>query len=194
MLDELSREKISTLIKECERVCDAQLVLVTNKNSVINEPNSLYPALFSSFLISFFLLFLDSVDKVLLFEILIFSSLLLNFLFSKFPKILIFFLPTSLKTRLTYKFAYEKFKLLGYENYRNSVMIFLSIDEKISHIICGEEISTLISNSEFSVILDKFDGRDIVNLVKDVCDLCTQKIPAPKNNIDEIPREIVELK
>lgn len=194
--------EIENLIFQAEQKSEAEIVCVIAKTGLNSEILALYFSAIFAFLAGFICLFIDEISKIRLFEITLFCFLAFKILFSFVPNLVKFLVPRFLKFRLTRDFAKAKNENFGYKNFKNSVVVFLFLDEKILHILCGENVSKFISNAEFSEILKNFSLKIknenfescIENLVQEICEVCVKKFPKSGEKNAKIDESLVHLK
>ncbi|MDA3048020.1 hypothetical protein [Campylobacter sp. JMF_08 NE1] len=202
MIEQIYKDAITDKISKAEDASDAEIICVLSGEALDLEPLSWGVACTIAFVVGTALMFFQQVGKVGAFELIAIVFLLFKFLFSKFPKFLEFFIPKFFKFRLTYDFAVSKFELFGYDKIPNAVIFCVCKNEKIAHIVCGENISAKIDNSEFLQIVQEFCaqaktanfGEAVSAGIDRLCALIMAKIPHEMGDKDEIKEKIVEIK
>lgn len=156
ILNDNNKIHISKELESIQISSDVQIFTASLKRSSQYQLASCMFAVFTLFLISFFLVFMLHLDalKLLQIQLLIFFSFYI--FLEKFKNYFIKFLPKYYKHQIASQNANRLFQDLKDEISRKKILFFVSYDEKYAEILVDDEITDVIPNSHWQGILNEF--------------------------------------
>ena len=156
ILNNEQKELISKELKNLDDLNSIKFATVFTKTSGNYKLAFAMFSLVSVFIISFLLILFayKSALELIQIQILIFVGMYL--FLQKFKKFFINFLPKSCTYQLASRNAHNQFYNLKQDKTKQTIMFFVSFDEKYVEIIVDDEISKIIPNSHWQSIIDEF--------------------------------------
>ena len=204
ILTDNEKKIISQEIETLEKSSSAELVaVITQRSGDYKLASSMY-SIFLVFCSSlFFVLFTDkSTFELIQIQLLIFIGFYL--FFEYFRKIFFSILPKSYKYQVASTNANKQFYNLKLDKTKtkHAIMFFVSLDEKYVEIICDENISKEIPDIHWQFIIDEFLNDIKANQLSigylraiNACSMILiEKFPIQKNDENELPNEVIEIK
>lgn len=201
-LNEDEKQQISKEIENLEAKSSAELVAVITKQSSSYNFEVVVLSLILTTIISLISLLLD-ISSIKLFQIQVLSFFIFYFLFDKFNKSLLTFLPKSYKHQKASEYANEQFLNLGLQTTKTkqAIMFFVSTDEKYVEIITDSAIKEKIEDTYWQKIVDEFiiDVKNkhlasgYLKAIKSCNEILIEKFPIQKNDENELSNEVIEL-
>ena len=202
-LNENEKQEISKEIEKLEEKSSAELVAVITKSSSTYKFESLFLAIIiTTFISSTTLLF--EISSVKFFQTQILSFLSFYFIFQRYEKTILTFLPKSYKYNKCSIYANNQFINLGLQTTKSkqAIMFFVSFDEKYVQIITDSKIKEKIENKYWKKIVDEFTNdvknKDISNgylkAIKSCNKILIDNFPIKEDDENELSNEIIELK
>lgn len=205
ILTNKEKELISKEIENLEKLTSAELITVITQKSSNYKSVMLMFSIVSVFLISFLLFFIKDdlyVLELIQYQIVIFIGM--NLFFQTFHNLFMKLLPRFYKDKIASLYAKKQFYNLGLNRTKTkqAIMFFVSLDEKYVEIITDSEISKKIPNEFWHQVISEFT-YDIKNedfltgylkALKASKAILIQHFPILKNDINELPNEVIELK
>lgn len=201
-LNEHEKNLISKEIENLENKSSSELVAVVTKQSSSYKFETLYLSLFITVIISFFILLFD-IGAIKLFQSQVISFFTIYFIFQKFNKTLLTFLPKSYKYSKASNYAHNQFSSLGLQTTKTkqAIMFFVSLDEKYVEIITDSVIKEKINDSYWEDIVGEFiidiKNKNLSNgylkAIKSCNQILIENFPIQENDENELSNEVVEL-
>lgn len=201
-LSENEKELISKEIELLESKSSAELVAVITKQSDNYNFETIFISLIFTTLISIISLFFE-LSAIKFFQIEVLSFLIFYFLFNKFNKTLLSFLPKQYKYQKAQEYAIHQFTSLGLNSTKTKqvIMFFVSLDEKYVKIVTDSAISSKIDNSYWQNIVDEFIkdvkrnefANGYIKAIKACNEILIKEFPIKNDDINELPNEVIEL-
>lgn len=201
-LNENEKQEISKEIENLESKSSAELVAVITKQSSSYKFETIASSLIITVIISLIIL-LAEISSIKLFQIQVLTFFLFYFLFDKFNKTLLTFLPKSYKYEKASKYANQQFLNLGLQTTKTkqAIMFFVSIDEKYVEIITDSAIKEKIDDSYWQKIVDEFISdvknkelaKGYLKAIKSCNEILIKEFPIQKNDENELSNEVIEL-
>ena len=160
ILNKEQKELISKELKNLNNLSPIKFATVFTKTSGNYKLASAIFAITSVFLISFLLILFSYKSTVELIQIQILIFIGMYLFLQKFRNLFMKFLPKSYKYQVASRNANNQFYNLKQDKTKQTIMFFVSFDEKYVEIIVDDEISKIIPNSYWQNIIDEF----IVNI------------------------------
>ena len=160
ILNKKQKELISKELKNLNNLSSIKFATVFTKTSGNYKLASAIFAITSVFLISFLLILFSYKSTVELIQIQILIFIGMYLFLQKFRNLFMKFLPKSYKYQVASRNANNQFYNLKQDKTKQTIMFFVSFDEKYVEIIVDDEISKIIPNSHWQSIIDEF----IVNI------------------------------
>ena len=138
-------------LENLEKSSLVQMVTIVTQKSSNYKLASCMIAIFSTFLISFLLVINDyfSALELLQIQLLIFTGIYI--VLERFKKPFIQILPKFYKHKIASQYAHNQFNIS-----KQTIMFFISLEEKYVEIFADEEISKVIPNNHWQNIVDEF--------------------------------------
>ncbi|PLY07143.1 MAG: hypothetical protein C0625_05880 [Arcobacter sp.] len=201
-LNDNEKNLISKEIEELEKKSSSELVAVVTKQCSSYKFETVVLSLFITIIISIFaLLFEISAGKF--FQVQVLSFFIFYFVFDKFKKTLLSFLPKSFKYTKASAYAHKQFSNLGFQTTKTkqAIMFFVSLDEKYVEIITDSVIKEKIDDSYWQTIVDEFIidvknnnlSEGYLKAIKSCNEILIKNFPIQENDENELPNEVVEL-
>lgn len=203
ILTNKEKELISKEIENLEKLTSAELIaVITQKSSNYKSVILMFSIVFV-FLISFLLFFIKDdlyTLELIQYQIVIFIGM--NLFFQTFHNLFMKLLPRFYKDKIASLYAKKQFYNLELNRTKQAIMFFVSLDEKYVEIITDSEISKKIPNEFWHQVISEFT-YDIKNedfltgylkALKASKAILIQHFPILKNDINELPNEVIELK
>lgn len=205
LLTDEEKELISKEIENLEKLSSAELVAVITKRSSNYKNSLLIFSIILVFLASFLLYFFKEdlyTLELLQYQILIFIGI--NLFFQTFHNLFLKLIPKFYKDKIASLYAKKQFYNLGLNRTKTkqAIMFFVSLDEKYVEIITDTEISKKIPNEFWHQVISEFTydikNEDFLNAylkaLKASKAILIQHFPISKDDINELPNEVIELK
>jgi len=201
-LNDNEKNLISNEIEKLEKKSSSELVAVVTKQCSSYKFETVVLSLFITTIISLITLIFD-ISAIKLFQIQIISIFMLYFIFEKFNKILLTFLPKSYKHTKASNYAHKQFSNLGFQTTKTkqAIMFFVSLDEKYVEIITDSAIKEKINDSYWQEIVNEFItdvknnnlSNGYLKAIKSCNEILIKNFPIQEDDENELPNEVVEL-
>ncbi|MAD41777.1 MAG: hypothetical protein CL623_05230 [Arcobacter sp.] len=202
-LNDKEKQEISKEIENLEQQSSAELVAVVTKRSASYKYISSLLSISILAFLSILLIIFTQISSLLLVEIQLFTFLILYLLLEKFDNIIVLILPKAYKYNIAKEYANKQFSNLGLNRTKTNqtLMFFVSLDEKYVEIIADDTISSKISNEYFQEIVDTFiadvKNNQLSNGYLKAIQSCSQKLiqefPIQDNDENELTNDVIEL-
>ena len=201
-LNENEKQQISKEIENLEAKSSAELVAVITEQSSSYKFELIALSLIITTIISLLALLTD-ISAIKLFQIQVLAFFIFYFLFDKFNKTLLSFLPKSYKYEKASQYANQQFLNLGLQTTKTkqAIMFFVSTNEKYVEIITDSAIKEKIDDSYWQKIVDEFI-KDVKNkqlatgylkAIKSCNEILIKEFPIQKDDENELSNEVIEL-
>lgn len=201
-LNKEQSKAISNSIELLESKSSAELVAVVTKRSASYKYESSVINIIIVCIVSLFCLFFD-ISAILLLQIQIILFLVLHFVFTKFEKLVLLLLPSFYKKNISNNYANKQFENLSLNRTKTkqTLMFFVSLDEKYVEIITDDKISEKVSNEYWQVIINEF-VNDVINddlskgylkAINSCSTYLIKEFPIKHDDENELPNDVIEL-
>lgn len=204
MLNTQEKKLISNEIEKLELESSTELVAVITKRSGSYRYIMSIISLLVTIFISVILVFTTNISKFDLLQIQMLILVGFHLFFTKFDDLLLLIIPKSYKQSIAKENAQKQFYNLGLNRTKTkqAIMFFVSLDEKYVEIIADEVVSKKINNHFWQDIIDEFVedvkkeqiSRGYLKAIKSCSKILIQYFPIKKDDENELPNEVVELK
>ena len=203
-LEDKEKELIAKEIENIEKLSSTELIAVVTKRSGDYKLASSMLSVLLLFVVSFlYLIFVEEplINKLIEIQFATFVGFYL--FFEKYKTLLLSIIPKQYKQKIASQNGHKQFinLKLNKTKSRQTIMFFVSFDEKYVEIITDEEISKLIPKSHWQLIIDEFivDVKNqqlmkgYLKAIKACSSILIEKFPANGNNENELSNEVIEL-
>ncbi len=197
------KESIEKKIKEVEQQSSAELVAVITKKSDKYLFASLLVSLMITVFVSGLLITYTNYSFEYIFSAQVLLLISMNILLTNQSKILMFILPKKYKHEIASKYANTNFATLGLNNTqtKQTIMFFVSVEEKYVEIITDSNIKTKIPNVQWQNIVNVFIDdvkkdnifKGYLKAISSCSEVLIEQFPIQDDDINELSDELIEL-